>query len=47
MHEFVHTVCYRTILIMEDILTCHRRKSTGVNDKLMAEFHSAASASWS
>lgn len=25
----------------------HRRKSTGVNDKLMAEFHSAASASWS
>ena len=47
MHGFVHTVCYRTVLIMEDISTSHRRKSTGVIDKLMAELHSAASDLWS
>lgn len=27
MHEFVHTVCYRTILIMEDILTITEGKA--------------------
>lgn len=27
MHEFVHTVCYRNILIMEDILTITEGKA--------------------